>query len=288
MLKACLGVALLLIPASALAAEPSPEETALFDRLGVREQVLETQTTAAENTTRQRTLLAYRLSRRRELGFVANPEIRLDEARSFDLALVALRRGLDESRTLARELDRVRVDRSALEAALVARALDESASAASMADAGIVGGADGSVPTSADRRLGLARLLRPVRGTPVAVPGTRRDGTTKIEIHHDSLEILARLNEPVHAIAAGVVKRVEPLAQGGFAVMTAHPGGLTSILTGLRDVSVRPGDAVLAGQALGLTGRNLDGAAVISVAIWRNRRPEDAGKLLHVRLAPAS
>ena len=273
MLRTCLPIALLLIPLGALATEPSPEETALFDRLGAREQILDTQTTAAENTTRQRALLAYRLSRQRELGFASSPETRLDDARSFDLALVALRRGLDESRTLARELDRVRVERSALETALVARALSENAddSAASPA-----GGLDST------------RLLRPVRGTPVAVPGARRDGPTKIEIHYDSVEILARLDEPVHAIADGVVKRVEPLAQGGFAVMTAHPGGLTSILTGLRDVAVKPGQAVSAGQTLGLTGRNLDGAAVISVAIWRHRHPQDAGKLLHIRLAPNS
>jgi murein DD-endopeptidase MepM/ murein hydrolase activator NlpD len=122
----------------------------------------------------------------------------------------------------------------------------------------------------------------------VAVPGARRDGPTKIEIRHDSVEFLARLNEPVHAVAAGVVKRVEPMAQGGFAVMTAHSGGLTSILAGLRDVAVKPGDEVLAGQTLGLVGRNLDGAAVISVAIWCHRRPQDAGKLFHVRLAPTS
>jgi septal ring factor EnvC (AmiA/AmiB activator) len=70
--------------------------------------------------------------------------------------------------------------------------------------------------------------------------------------------------------------------------MTAHSGGLTSILTGLRDVAVKPGDAVLAGQTLGLTGRNLDGAAVISVELWRHRQPQDAGKLLRIRLAPNS
>jgi len=63
---------------------------------------------------------------------------------------------------------------------------------------------------------------------------------------------------------------------------------MTSILTGLRDVAVKPGDAVSAGQALGLAGRNLDGAAVVSVEIWRNRRPQDAGRLLSIRLAPAS
>jgi septal ring factor EnvC (AmiA/AmiB activator) len=270
-------VAVLLAPVTVFAADIVSDEAALFDRLGAREQILDTQTATAESITRQRALLAYRLSRRRELGFAANPENRLDEARTFDLALVALRRGLDESSTLARELDKVRVERSTLEAALVARALGEAA-----------GQDHAETEASPDSRLTAARLLRPVRGTPVAVPGTRRDGTTKIEIRHDGVEILARLNEPVHAIAAGVVKRVEPLAQGGFAVMTAHPGGLTSILSGLRDVAVKPGDAVLAGQTLGLTGRNLDGAAVISVEIWRHRQPQDAGKLLRVRLAPNS
>jgi Membrane-bound metallopeptidase len=277
MLRLCLWTAILLIPITAVAADTSSEETSLFDRLGVREQVLDTQTTAAENTTRQRALLAYRLARRRELGFAANPETRLDDARTFDLALVALRRGLDESRTLARELDRVRVERSALEAALIARALGEAAS--------VNNSASGASPESP---LSTARLLRPVRGTPVAVPGARRDGPTKIEIRHDSVEILARLNEPVRAVAAGVVKHVEPLAQGGFAVVTSHPSGLTSIMTGLRDIAVKPGDAVLAGQTLGLTGRNLDGAAVISVEIWRNRRPLDAGKLLRIHVTPTS
>jgi len=275
--KAYCLVALWLVPVGASAQEPCAEETALFDRLGAREQILDTQTTASESVTRQRALLAYRLSRRRELGFAANPETRLDDARAFDLSMVALRRSLGETRSLAHELDRVRVERSDLEAALVARAVGAS-----------TGEDHGVAPNDLGGRPSPARLLRPVRGTPVSVPGTRRDGATKIELHRNSVEFLARLNEPVRAVAEGVVKRVAPLAQGGFAVVTAHPGGMTSILTGLRDVAVKPGDAVSAGQALGLAGRNLDGAAVVSVEIWRNRRPQDAGRLLSIRLAPAS
>jgi septal ring factor EnvC (AmiA/AmiB activator) len=270
MLRACLLVAVLLAPVTVFAADIVSDEAALFDRLGVREQILDTQTAAAEDLTRQRALLAYRSARRRELGFAANPETRLEDARGFELALVALRRSLDESRTLARELDNVRAERSALEAAFVSRALSEATQRSA---------SDGD-PLS-------AHLLRPVRGTPMAVPGVRRDGPTKIEIRHDDLEILARLNEPAHAIAPGVVKRVEALAQGGFAVITAHSGGLTSIITGLRDIAVKPGDSVVAGQILGLTGRNLDGATVLSVELWRNRRPVDARRLLLASPPPA-
>ena len=95
--------------------------------------------------------------------------------------------------------------------------------------------------------------------------------------------MLARLNEPVHSIAAGTVRRVEALPQGGFAVVTAHASGMTSIVTGLRDIAVSPGDKVGAGQTLGLAGRNLDGAAVVSPEIWRERRPQNASRLLRAQ-----
>lgn len=38
------------------------------------------------------------------------------------------------------------------------------------------------------------------------------------------------------------------------------------------------------GQTLELAGRNLDGAVVVSVEIWRDRRPHDAAKLLRARV----
>jgi septal ring factor EnvC (AmiA/AmiB activator) len=258
-----------LLPATA-AAETSADEAALFDRLTAREQILDGQRAAAEAITRQRGLLAYRLCRRRELGFAHDLENRLADARAFDLSLLALRRGAEETRTLARELDRVRTERTAVEAAFVARAAAQPAS-------------DESAPPTpgADKQV---RLVRPVRGETVGLPGTRRDRSTKVELRRDFVQMLARLNEPVRSIAAGTVRRVETLAQGGFAVVTAHGSGMTSILTGLRDIAVLPGEKVGRGQTLGLAGRNLDGAAVVSLEIWRERRPQDAGQLLRRRL----
>ena len=259
------------------AGEDADGEVTLFDRLNVREQILDRQRAASETTTRQRALLAYRLAQRRALGFAANPENRLEDARTLDLALVALRRGFDETRTLGNELDRVRVERTTMENALVTRALREAASSENLP---LVG-------RTSDQADDSGRLVRPLRGIPIDVPGARRYGPTKVELRHDSVDLLARLNEPVRAIAAGVVKHVEALPQGGFAVVTAHPGSLASIVTGLRDVAVTVGEQVGAGQTLGLAGRNLDGAAVVSLEIWRDRRNLDAAKLLRVRLAPA-
>src|SRR5512133_628085 len=111
-----MGLLLLgLLPATA-SAESSSDEAAVFDRLTTREQILDAQRASAETTTRQRGLLAYRLCRQRELGFATNPERRLEDARAFDLALVALQRGASETSTLANELDRVRGERTAIEA----------------------------------------------------------------------------------------------------------------------------------------------------------------------------
>lgn len=241
------------------------EQAALFERLNAREQILDAQNQTARAATRRRVLFLYRIARYRELGFARDPETRLDNARAFDLAMVALRRSLDEASALGRELDRVRGERSSLEAALIEQALAKT---------------DRESRDEPDAR---PRLTRPLRGTPVSFPGARRDGPTKVELRHDEVEILAKLNDPVRAVAAGTVRRVEALPQGGFAVVTEHREGFTSIVAGLRDIAVTSGEEVSAGQVLGLVGRNLDGAAVLSVEIWRHRRAQDASRWLRLR-----
>jgi murein DD-endopeptidase MepM/ murein hydrolase activator NlpD len=248
---------LLLAPTSVARAETADEGTRLAQRLSKREEILEGQKDRAEAKLREQALLAYRLTRRRELGFVSNPKSRLDDAEAADLAMTSLGKGFAEARILADEVEHVRAERATLD-----RARNQQA----------------DVP--ADPAESLGRLARPVRGAMVGVPGIWRDAPTGTELRRDGIELLARLNEPVRAVTAGVVRRVETLPQGGYAVVTQHPARLVSVVSGMRDVVVAPGDPVEPGQALGLAGRNLDGAAVISIELWRNRESVDPRGML--------
>jgi murein DD-endopeptidase MepM/ murein hydrolase activator NlpD len=119
-----------------------------------------------------------------------------------------------------------------------------------------------------------------VRGAVVGQPGVRPDPITGAEVRQPALQFLARMNEAVYPPAAGRVHRVEPLPQGGFAVVTEHPGGWISLLSGLREVDALPGQTVDPETPLGLAGRNLDGAVVISFELWRGRLSVDPRPLL--------
>ena len=250
---------LLLMSASAAAgAEDSDEWAILTQRLATRQDVLARQKHQADANLREQAHFAYRLARRRELGFVSRPESRLDEAEAADLALAALGRGLAEARILTDELARVQSEQVALNLARTQKV-------------------DAASPTPIEPP---RRFARPVRGAVVGEPGIRRDSPTGTELRRDGIELLARLNEPVRAVGAGVIRLVEALPEGGYAVVTQHPAGWVTVLSGLRDVAVAPGEPVELGQALGLAGRNLDGAAVVSLEIWRNRRSVDPRRVV--------
>ena len=254
----------LLAPAGGLLAEEESPVGAILDRAVMREQILDGQRASAGEKARQHALFAYRAARARQLKFATSPKDRLALSQTLDRSLLALKTSHEEAQTLSLEFDSAQKDHAQLERAFLAKALPSTGK-----------------PAITE---GKIRFIRPVRGTPVSIPGTRRDSGSKVEQRHVDVEWLARLNEPIKAVAGGVVKRVEPLPQGGFAVVTAHPGGYSSILAGLRDTLVKPGDPVSTGQPLGLTGRNLDGAAVVSLEIWLHREAMDAGKLLAIRL----
>jgi septal ring factor EnvC (AmiA/AmiB activator) len=178
---------------------------------------------------------------------VGRPASRVDDTAALDAARVALHRVANETQALDAELNRVRADRVRLAAAL------------------------SETPEPAGT--GPVRFARPVRGPLMTAPGLRHDGGT--DLNFQGVDVLARLNEPVRAPAQGLIRRVEALPQGGFAVVTSHADGWVSILSGMRDVAVLEGATVSAGQPLGRAGRNVDGAAVITMEFWHRRRPVD-------------
>jgi murein DD-endopeptidase MepM/ murein hydrolase activator NlpD len=243
-----LAACLLLLPALAARAE----EPAALQRLRAREETLTQQAQASELTARQQARAAYRLARKRQLGFLAEPAGRLDDARALDLALFTVRRSASEARALRDEVARVQEERQALGVAV-------------------------TIPAPAPAE--TPRFARPVRGAVVGQAGLREDPVTGVEIRQDALQILARMNEPVHAPAAGTVRRVEAQPQGGYAVVTAHEGGWSSLIGGLRDVSVAVGETVAAGALIGVAGRNLDGAVVVSLELWHGRTAVDPAPL---------
>jgi murein DD-endopeptidase MepM/ murein hydrolase activator NlpD len=251
------GLVLVLLLASvAWADTPDDDWTVIEQRLSTRQQVLQVQKEQAELRAQEQALAAYRLQRRRELGFLASPDSRVQDAHASDLAIATLRRRHNERRSLSSELERVQADLRKLQQ---------------------VREAQRDVTPSEDAGM---RFVRPVKGVVVGEPGMRREPPTSTEIRRDGMEFLARLNEPVRAAGAGVVRIVESLPQGGYAVVIQHPLGWSSIISGMREVSVRPGEPVAQGQSVGLAGRNLDGAAVISLELWRNRKPvEPRGRL---------
>lgn len=235
------------------------DEALVLARLRERQATLAHQTASAESAARQQAWLAYRLARRRQLGFLADETRRLEDAQAVNLALDVLVRGVAEARAHAEERDKLGQELLALTTLVQ----DRQTTAQD----------DGPAPP-------VPRFRRPVTGAIVGEPGLRRDPGNGTELRQHALRLLARLNEPVRAPAAGVVRRVEALPQGGYAVVVEHPGGWVSILSGMRQPQVEAGAPVDDGQALGLAGRNLDGAAVLSVELWHRRRPVDPRALL--------
>jgi murein DD-endopeptidase MepM/ murein hydrolase activator NlpD len=242
-------IALLVLGASAARAE----EPVALQRLKERETTLVQQAQAKDQLAREQARTAYRLARKRQLGFMAEPEARLDDARALDLALFTARRSAGEALATRDELTRVHQEREAL---------------------GVAATHVVAPPASAP-----PRFTRPLKGAVVGQAGLRRDPVTGVEVRQDALQILARLNEPVRSPASGTVRRIEAQPQGGYAVVTAHESGWISVLSGLREVSVDVGQAVARGDQLGLAGRNLDGAVVVSLELWRGRAAVDPAPL---------
>jgi murein DD-endopeptidase MepM/ murein hydrolase activator NlpD len=239
-------------------AQASPEaadslSNVVDTHLADREGMLQKQRVAALDLVRQQAWMAYRLGRRRELGFFADTSLRPEAARASAMAVFVLNRSVHEAAKIDDELQRVKRER----ASYAAR------------DAQGEPGASGPATTS------KPSLVWPAKGPVISAPGLRPDPVTGVVYRDTGVQILARVDAAVVSPGTGQVRRVTNVPTGGYAVVIAHADGMVSVLSGLRVVDVSEGESVKAGSQVGLVGRTLDGAPVLRMAVWKSGQPVD-------------
>ena len=262
--RALLAAALSALAPAIAGAGPAPTPTdavdAALDRLAQREIALADQTRTAWGSARRRARALSRMNRVRDGAFITDPGARAATARTIDASVLALRRDVGEARILGAELDRVRAEQAALAAA------------------------GGDINRARRQPPREGSMTAPVSGPVVGDFGLWREPVTGVQLRRPGVQLLARGGEPVRAVQGGTVRRIERASNGSVALVVAHPGRWTSIVTGLREASVSLGDTVGGGQVLGYAGRTLDGAPVVGLELWRGRTPVDPRPLLSTQI----
>ncbi len=109
-------------------------------------------------------------------------------------------------------------------------------------------------------------IIRRFSASPVYFP------ETGVWMAHPGLDFAAA-GEPVYALAAGTVLSSE----GG--VRLDHGDSIESLYRGLREIRVKPGQRVRAGEALGKAGEHVpfEGPGHICVTLFREGKPAEYG-----------
>ncbi|MFQ5678407.1 MAG: murein hydrolase activator EnvC family protein [Gemmatimonadota bacterium] len=110
----------------------------------------------------------------------------------------------------------------------------------------------GAATTSTLRTSDLGTLAWPVEGSIVYGYGANRQGGSTTR--RDGIGIGVAAGTPVHAVEAGRVEYAGPRSLYGQSVIVSHGGGYYSVYLYMQSLSVRTGDRVEAGQALGRVG----------------------------------
>ena len=135
----------------------------------------------------------------------------------------------------------------------------------------------GPVPSAAHPLARKEGLYRPVGGPIVGRFGAFRDHESGVVLSRDGVELRARPNEPVRAVASGVVAEVQNLPGLGLAVIVDHGDGWLSLIAHLAAPLVQRGDNVHAGQHLAdAAGKTVhlqiaEGGALLDPTAWLAR-----------------
>lgn len=110
----------------------------------------------------------------------------------------------------------------------------------------------------------------PGYGLPVVGRLVSGFGEGRADTASRGISIAARARAQVVTPAPGSVAFAGPFKGYGQIVIVAHPGGWTSLITGLAQVDVKVGDALVAGAPLGLLG---PGQPVLTLELRRDGQP---------------
>jgi murein DD-endopeptidase MepM/ murein hydrolase activator NlpD len=107
-----------------------------------------------------------------------------------------------------------------------------------------------------ERRIILGELLAwPTQGTFTSGFGMRADPFTGLPRFHNGIDLANRIGTPIRAAASGRVVHIESqIGNYGRFVIVRHPDGFQTLYAHLQDFSVRTGQYVDRGQALGSMG----------------------------------
>jgi murein hydrolase activator len=126
-------------------------------------------------------------------------------------------------------------------------------------------------------------LVRPVRGGIVGGFGEYEDRLLKVPMVRNGVELAAKPNDPVVAIAPGEVVLVGALPGFERVVVIDHGGGYLSLTARLLSVTVQEGDTIEAGALLGRVGAKAVGDGLGTTAyleIRHGQRPIDPDPFL--------
>jgi murein hydrolase activator len=129
-------------------------------------------------------------------------------------------------------------------------------------------------------------LVRPVRGQIVGSFGEYEDRLLKVPMVRNGVELAAKPNDPVVAIAPGEVVLVGALPGFERVVVLDHGGGYLSLTARLLSVTVHEGDTLEAGALLGRVGAKAvsDGLGTTAyLEIRHGQRPIDPDPYLRSR-----
>ena len=143
--------------------------------------------------------------------------------------------------------------------------------------------ADAPVDLTGSFRSNRGRLPWPVTGTVTGRFGTRRDPVTNTTTSAVGIDIAVSPGAPTRAVFEGVVQRVGSIPTYGTYVMVTH-GEFVTLYGNLSQVSVRQGQRVRAGTAIGRAGTTAERrGAQLFFALYQDGTASDPLRWLRPR-----